>query len=403
MQMVYADVTYKNSGSLDYSLTNMNNKNVNMVDVIINNDFYIGDNTKIVFSPGVLTDDRGTYNSIVKSNVNKISEVYINELYVSYLLTDNLSIAVGVFPFRKGAFYEYGFNGYRAGNGLYSITDNVLQGFVVSYTLADTVFQIGTVSYQKFFKSSHDYDEKASPITYDSYKGSGMDYFAIKQNLGKWYLDLEVANVYQYMNTVDVIDSNVYSLGVSYDESVTTGRTYYAIASWSQSKGDTGSLAYTYDYSYGVYSPMYKPDPDGGQPEPPNGSQPFHNDSAQYDSFKTSGYFALIGVKQEIDNVIFGKDLVLSAEYAYRSGGYHSLLAGRPLSPHAYADIGNFYNLSAGVRIDKNNMIKLRYYMYDTNGASTKYGFTPVTTDATNVNGALTRYQAIILQWYYDF
>ena len=48
-------------------------------------------------------------------------------------LTDKLTYHFGLFPFRKGKFYEYSFNGKRAGTDLYTITDVTLQGNILSY------------------------------------------------------------------------------------------------------------------------------------------------------------------------------------------------------------------------------------------------------------------------------
>lgn len=390
-----ADIGYKNSGTLDYSLSHMDNKYINTLDLVVNNDISF-DSSKLVISPGVFVNDRSTYNSIVKGDVARVNELYLNELYYSYFFGDSgLSLSVGLFPFRKGAFYEYGFNGYRAGNGLYSITDIVLQGAILSYNIDDSnTIQIGSVAFEKFFTSYRDSEKTSGPVTFDSFKNSAMDYIAYKYNDKSIYVDLELSKVYQYINNADIIDSNVVSLGLSYNDEIETGRTYYSILSTSHSKGDTSSLYPT----MGMYTGTPPP------PGPPGGPSPRYTDNHfYYDKFETHGYYYLLGIKQEIDRVLFERDLVLSAEYGYRSPGYHNLLAGRPISPHSYADIGHFYNFSVGVRIAKNNMVKLRYLIYDTDDKSTKYGFSPITTESSNVPGSKDHYSVVVLHWYLDF
>lgn len=385
-----ADMKYKNSGSLDYTLTHIDGTHINTVDLILNNDFYF-ENTKISISPGIFTNDHGTYNSVIKGDVSKINEVYLNEAYISQKITDNLSVAIGVFPFRKGSFYEYGFNGYRAGNGIYSITDIVLQGAIISYVYDKHTIQFGTLKYEQFIKSFKDFERGDGSVNYDSFKNSSMDYLAYKNSNGPWYTELQFSKISQFINDVDIIDSNVYTVGFSHDTSQYNGNTLYAILSYSTSKGDTSSLLPT----AGMYS--------GAPPIPPNSGDRYSDDSYHYDNFDSAGYYYLLGIKQEFDKCLFDRDIVLSVEYAYRSPGYHNLLAGRPLSPHSYADIGYFYNLSVGIRVDKNNMVKLRYLLYDTNNQSTKYGFSPVATSSSNIPGSKDRYQSLILQWYLDF
>jgi len=71
-------------------------------------------------------------------------------------------------------------------------------------------------------------------------------------------------------------------------------------------------------------------------------------------------------------------------------------------SPHSYGDIGYFANIYAGIRINKNNMFKIRYFHYDNNGLSTKYGLSTESTSSF-ITDKDDKYDAIILQWYYDF
>lgn len=184
-----------------------------------------------------------------------------------------------------------------------------------------------------------------------------------------------LTNTYQYLNGVKIIDTNTYSYAISYDDETVTGRTYYSILTLTDSKGDNSSIS-----PYGRFS----------------------NEKYHFDSFKTNGYSWLLGFKQEFDNVIFNRDMVFGTELIHRSEGYHSLLAGEPLSFDSYSNIGDTYNTYLGLRYDKNTIIKLRYYVYDANNKMTKGILSPVSGDLVKDNGN-GNYEYLILQLYIDF
>lgn len=363
------------SGNIEYSYIIDNTNNANQLDVKVNNDILYGRHG-LSFSPGFYMYDNDSYNSIVKEDVSKIRAIYLNELYYTYYTCNKLKFSVGNFPFRKGSFYEYSFNNNRERIGLYSITDITLQGIIATYANDKHTIQIGSVGFEKYFTSYKDYDKGNGNITFDSYKDSGMNFGIYKYKDNKLYLELQLMDIYQYLNGVKIIDTNNAAVGISFNDEKNTGRTYYTILSYSSSTGDTSSLS-------------------------PIGSS-FSTDIYHFDKFKSSGYYYLIGIKQELDNVLFNSDIVLGAELSYRSPGYHSLLAGRPISPHSYGDIGYFANIYAGIRINKNNMFKIRYFHYDNNGLSTKYGLSTESTSSF-ITDKDDKYDAIILQWYYDF
>ena len=378
LSVLKSDTIIKHSGSLDYSLSEINDHSVNTVDLIYNTDIYFDNSSKLVVSPGIFTNDGRTYNSVVKQDVDSIQEIYINELYFSKALTEELTISLGIFPFRKGTFYEYGFNGYRSGNGIYSVTDVVMQGGILTYTKDEHVIQLGSLAYEKYIDSWYDVKDRDVMYNLTRFKNSKMDYMTYKYINDKFYNEIQYAKVKQDLDKYEIISTDVITLATSFNNESSTGRTYYTILSVSKSKGDTTTVAPNHI---------------------PNTNDPTYH----FGTFNTSGWYGLVGIKQELDSFIFNKDVVISMEYAYRSPGYHNLLKGKPISPNAYADIGDFYNFSVGVRLDKNNMIKLRYYVYDTRNESTKIGFAPIATPASNVPNSRTRYDSITLHWYLDF
>lgn len=363
------------SGNVELSTMKKKDKSINLIDLNINNDILFT-NSKLATSIGTYQTSNTVYNNNVKTFVDETEIYRINELYYTQYLTDKVSISIGQFPFKKGTFYEYGFNGNRTGIGLYTLSDANLQGGIITYKNKQHTLQVGSVAYEKYFTSYKDYKESDGPITFGSYKNSGMNYISYKYERDKWYSELMLTDTYQYVNDVKIMDTDTISLALSYDDEMNTGRTYYTIFTHSNTKGDTSSL-----------SPL---------------NMSFTTDYYHFDKFETSGYSWLLGFKQEYDSLLFNKDMVFGMEYLHRSEGYHSLLAGEPLSYDNYSNIGDTYNVYTGIRFNKNVLLKLRYYQYKDNGKMTKPILSTVTTDSSNGKSS-GNYHSYSLQLYIEF
>lgn len=358
------------TGNLETSIINGGKQSNTLFDLNINNDFYLYEKTKIGTSLGAYINTDKTYNNNVRSEVNRVNAYRINELYITYYLTEDLMVSFGVFPFVNGTFHEYSYNGNKSGIGLYTLSDSKFQGGIVTYNKNEMSLQIGSVGYEKYIHTNIDTEQSDGPITFDSYKNSGMDYISLKHQEDEWYQEVMVTNTYQYLNGVKIIDTNTYSYAISYDDEATTGRTYYSILTLTDSHGDNSSLS-----PYGRFS----------------------NNKYYFDTFKTNGYSWLLGFKQEFDDVFLNRDVVFGTEFIHRSEGYHSLLAGEPLSFDSYSNIGDTYNTYIGLRYDKNTIIKLRYYKYDANDKMTKGILSPITTKLID-DGHNGNYDYIISQ-----
>lgn len=365
----------KTTGNLELT-TKFKDKGIsNLLDFNINNDYFY-DSGKLVTSLGVYITDNKVYNNNVKSKVNRSNVYRINELYLTQYLSKNLSISVGQFPFKKGTFHEHSYNGNKAGIGLYTLSDANLQGAIVTYKEGNHTFQAGSVSYISLFKGFVDTEVSNGSITFESYKDSGMDYLSYKYSRDKWYFEFMGTNTYQYLNDVKIMDTDTYSVALSYNDEIDTGRTYYSIFTKTFTDGDTTSLSPT--------------------------RTPYQDSYYHFDKYETEGYSLLLGAKQELDNVIFDKDVVIGAEWLRRSEGYHSLLAGEPISYDSYSNIGDSYTLYTGIRINKNVVFKLRYMNYDNNGKMTKPILTTVPTDSKNGSSS-GNYDFYSLQLYIEF
>jgi len=368
--ILYSDIITDISGNIEYSYVVAEDDSSNHIDIVINVDTAY-DKHSFIMSPGVYVYDNSSYNSVINNDVNKIRAVYLNELYYSYRPINNLTLSVGLFPFRKGTFYEYSFSGSRQGIGTYSITDTTLQGYMLTYTINKHIIIIGSVAFEKFFTSYKDFDETSNILTFKSYTNSGMDHIAYRYRNDKIYLETRYMNIYQYVNDNKIIETDNFVLASSYNNEDVTGTILYSILSYSNSNGDNSSL-----------SPL---------------NIPFQTDTAYFDKFTSNGYYYLFGIKQEIDNIIFNRDLLLGFEYSYRSPGYHSLLAGMPVSTNSYGDIGYMYSPYIGVRLFKDSVIKFKYINFDST-ATLKYGTSTITNNTEQHDS--TKY---ILQFQYGF
>lgn len=356
------------TGSLELSLQS-DNKNV---ELNLNNDFIYKD-FKFTISPSFYKNTNPIYSSVTKSDFKPVTSVYLNELYITYRLNNKVSCSIGEFPFRKGTFYEYSYNYNKAGIGILGTTDSSFQGYICSYIDGNGIYQIGDVSYRRWGSLSHYISDVEDDGTFNAYNDSGMKYFSYKRSMNKWYTEIQLMNMKQMMFQEEIISTKAGAIAISYDDSIDTGRVYYGIGIITDSNGNTATLS-----PFGI---------------------PVINDDVHLDEFETNGYHYLLGVTQELDKVIFNRDMSVGIEYSYRSEGFHSLLAGPPFNNYSYGDTGSFMNTFIGIRYDSNTLFKLRYERHDNEGTFIKKGFVPVERELNDER--IT--ERVMLQLYLDF
>lgn len=361
------------SGSLETILSKSDRGVVKAGNLIINNDT-IRDRDKFVTSIAIELANGPQYNTNVKTNVGNVNLYRFNELYYTRYIDNGISLSVGLFPFKNGRFYEYGYNGHRTGVGIYTLTDAVLQGAVITKKFKNQTIQFGSLVYEKYFKSFKDYEKGGSEITLDSHKDSSFNFISYSNEVNKWYYNATFSKIGQVLNGKKIIDTNTATIAMSYNDDTSSGRTYYGLFTYSSSKGDTANILSGVGRSSSAVT--------------------------HFDEFKTNGYFYLLGAKQEIDSFVYNRDLVIGLEYMYRKPGFHALLAGKPLSRTTYSDIGSMYNAFIGLRLDKDTLIKLRYYKYDSEGESTKGILS--TTHTSDFNNDQSQ-ETFSLELYIDF
>ena len=83
------DFSVETSGNLETSIINGKKESNTLFDLNINNDFYLYEKTKIGTSVGAYINTDKTYNNNVRSKVNRVNAYRINELYVTYYITES--------------------------------------------------------------------------------------------------------------------------------------------------------------------------------------------------------------------------------------------------------------------------------------------------------------------------
>ena len=385
------ELEYKFSGMVNMT-TQLNNNTklmngkeidtkVSQLELVLNNDFYYG-NTKFVVSPALSKTSNWVYNNVIKKEIPPIEMWHFNELYLTQQLIESeygtVSASVGLFSFRRGTFYEHNYNGNRVGNGLFSNMDIMLQGGLITHTYGDNTFMIGDLRYERWGYSQHNSSSHDTIMDYRDYKDSGGLFIMDKYKLtDKLYTEFNYYGIEQFALGKEMMKTDFFGLGLSYDDSEESGRTYYTILTYNQTEGDNKFLS-------------------------PRLNWPIDTPSTKFGEFSNTGYSILGGIKQELDQLMFGKDFVIGGEVIYKSPGYHSILAGNPFSPYSYADIGYTYNVSAGVRLDKDTLFKLRYTRYEPDG-STKYGISNDYTESKYVPTSIEKSSTIVAEIYYEF
>lgn len=375
---LYGEVELETSGDLEASLIKYSNTQMMVYEANLNNDLYFKDDYKLATSVGWYSTNKPVFNNNSKILEAKVNAVRLNELYLTRYLGDGWSTSIGQFPFVKGRFHEHNFNGSRKGIGLYTLTDLNMQGAIVTKRFnKNHSVQIGSVAFEKYFRTYNDRNEEDSRASYHDYKDSGMKFISYKYERDEWYFETIATDMKLMVRDHEIANSDTLTFALEYSDEVRTGATYYGLITFSNTSGDNSPLSNS-----------------GGHHEHP---------SDRYGEYKTNGKFYLLGVKKEFDHVLFGKDVVAGVEYMKKEEGYHSLLAGKPLSYESSADLGEVWNTFIGLRLDKSKLLKLKYYRYDSNGQQTKGPYTSRPGDGSGDSKSVGKIDAFILQVYVEF
>jgi len=342
---------------------------VNRVSITIR-DEWIEDDTKTVIDLGYVGSDNEMYNNMFKDTMRAISIFYVNELYVSKGIGD-YTINVGQFMFRKGTFHEYSFNGNRVGNGIYGTIEDNMQGLIVTKRIDSTsAMAIGKVWTNKWFDTIvNDYKQK------DFYTDSNAWLLIYKKQIQDVYAEANAYRVNTYMNGNDIGNTNLLNVGADYNKEDTTGVILYGFMSYSESELDTTKL-----------SPI---------------GRGFETKSIFFGEHKSSGLMTLLGFKKLYD--IGTKEYFAGAEVEHITEGYHNHAIGKPFELYEYSNIGITKNIYAGIKLNRNATLRLRYCVFDSSGKAYKNGLNTKSADVEDIPNAPYKTDSWTIQFYADW
>ena len=339
-------------------------------------DTYITDKLLNRASIGAMFTDDSMYNAILKHGVKPLHIMFINDLYIQYIINEDWDIDIGMFSFRKGMLYEYGFNDYRIGNGIYSTITNQLQGVVLKRKLDYCNILIGRLYADKWLNSVlyiNKENKKLGTVT----KGTVVDIITIKNSFNRWKFETDLYSIDKYIYEKYVGHINMISAAFSYNTDDINGLLYYGLISYSKSNNNNISSSPTGEEMY--YSSYY------------------------FGANKSSGYKYLIGIRKTFDIESIKKEVLIGEEYGYVNTGYSNLTLGKPIEPYNYALLGTTYNTWIGIRLNRNQMLKLRFCYYKNNGDTYYKGAGTKSTDTDNIYMSVKSERSITIQYYIDF
>lgn len=339
----------------------LENKTFNKLDTVLNYDKEF-DRAKISVSQGYFKTSK-MYNSTHSAIMNPIEVYYINELSLTYLLVDNLTVTVGALPFKNGTFSEYSFANDKNGNGLLLADSQILEGAFLSYKRGDLITSLGYVEKNMFFENEYNLIEPGESIfnknlskdkkDYYDYTKSGGVFLISKYEKGKHRLELNLFNANIVLDKKKLGTMDLEGIGYSYDDTEYSGNLFYGVFMYSHLNGDSSV------FNNGVT--VSTPD-------------------VYFGKVKSQGSQFLLGYKYTFDLDFMKKEMSFDTEYARTNNGYVSFNMGTPFSGYGYGAVGDTYNSVITLMYDKNLQFKLRYYLHNSNGYKIKYGGITKTT-----------------------
>jgi len=342
----YADLTYNMYKKEKFKNTNVDKPDNTKyrVDVLLNYDYKIN-NFKFTYSQGYLHAP-SSYNTIYTTEIEPVEMYYINELSISQQFDNGLGYSVGMIPFKYGSFYEYSSFGEARGNGLMLASSYVLNAAFLFYKYGDFTVIYGMGVRDKYINAEHNLNTNSYPTVRTktrgiNVRGSEGDFGIIKYAHGKHKVEFNHFDMDVVSSGVSIGNAVLHGIGYSYDDSLHSGNILYGIFMHS----DTHLLVKGFNGVKFTYTPDAE-----------------------------TGYQYLLGWKYYYDSNILNRTVFTNVEYIKTSNGYNNFIVGSPIARYASSDIGDVYNVSAGVEINKNVNLTVRYLGYRSDGYVVKLG-----------------------------
>jgi len=270
----------------------------------------------------------------------KSTEIFFRSLYVSYKLTNNLSIGGGLLPFSNTTPVEFSRNYYADGEGISILNDSVLTGVFLNYNTDNTRTIAGIGTQDSILVPSGNYiDETLTKGTITSFLIH--EYTTDKIKFTAEYLHVNMKYEGTYISTIDLL-----GLSLSYDDAMESGWSFYTQAGISRYENHAGNVKdkILKNNKIPSYVPVFKP-----------------NNFAFEDS-TLYGKSVLLGFRKDFS--LLNEEFFINAEFFRTFGDWTSGNQGNPYlgkrSNLMFNVRDNSYFLNLGYNFNKN--IQARIY-----------------------------------------
>lgn len=139
----------------------------------------------------------------------------------------------------------------------------MLQGYLLTHTYGDNTLMVGDLRFEQWFTSQHNRTSTDTAMTYSDYKDSGVGLFIMDryQATDKIFMEFNYYGMDQYALGKEMMHTDMYGLGLSYDDSEETGRTYYTILTYNETKGNNTFLSPRLNYPINTPSTKFENSP----------------------------------------------------------------------------------------------------------------------------------------------
>lgn len=307
--------------TLDSDSIKLASRQANYSSIETFNDLSLGDwtvNTSVEF----IKHSR-MVNYALKQSLQSNEYININELALGYAITPRDIITVGQMSFKKGAFYEYAYNGRENSDGLFTLYHMNFQGVVWTHHLYNrTRVKVGAV-----IKSLVDIDTTVGSMKEIKPSSRMIFMFASDQR--------------------DMTDNIILTTKLNLSVADMTTKTNPAsqrlfLAGYGTSidaRADSGWLAYTI----------------------------FGASSLEVDNVRRNGYSILMGVRRDYNPEFIDSEMFYGAEVYHSSKYWNSVVPGQPETAYGSGKLGNTYQAYIGIKPKPSVSLKLRYCITQNN------------------------------------
>lgn len=276
------------------------------------------------------------YNAVMRDYIKELTMVYINNLYVTKLIADNISMTLGTISFNNGDISNCVTGKESKSNGVHPVINHIVNGGFLTYVQDNLTVSVGYGGLELGYKVVANIEGQCREITDSalSDRGSTSYFVLMKYHNKKQAFEFNYYKPYIVLEDKDVGTAEIAALTYNYDDNLNSGNVFYGLLSGSKLVGDSSVLM----------------------------GFPYVTDKIHLDKIDATGWMSIVGYKKYMD--IHDRDIYIGIEHQYIKDGYFTLNKGAPYSLRSYADYGNTYITYIGAEWSKNLEVYLRYSRY---------------------------------------